>query len=137
MREKTTFCIYGCFNVSRYTKGGRKSHLNSIEFLDTYAWKLTNSKQSKLTKEEKYNIFVEILYSYFRYNGRLFLGCLLFVAPCNIIRFYGKPKRNDWLTEKIHSRICVRDINFLTAGPPFYFIFCCFLHLLLSPSQVT
>ena len=66
-----------------------------------------------------------------------FLDVFFLLLPVILSDFYGKPKRNDWLTEKIHSRICVRDINFLTAGPPFYFIFCCFLHLLLSPSQVT
>ena len=27
MREKKIFCIYGYFNVSRFIKGGRKSHL--------------------------------------------------------------------------------------------------------------
>ena len=27
MREKKIFCIIGCFSVSRYIKGGRKSYL--------------------------------------------------------------------------------------------------------------
>ena len=27
MREKKIFCIYGCFNLSRYIKEGKKSHL--------------------------------------------------------------------------------------------------------------
>ena len=35
------------------------------------------------------------------------------------------------LRKKVHRRICVRDITFLTARPPFYVIFCCFLCLLL------
>ena len=39
-----------------------------------------------LTKQWKYNILVQILYSYFRYTARLFLGCALFVARCNIIK---------------------------------------------------
>ena len=39
-------------------------------------------KQPTLTKYWNYNIFVQILYSYFRYTGRLFLGCALFVARC-------------------------------------------------------
>ena len=43
-------------------------------------------KQPTLTKQWKYNIFVQILYSYFRYTGRLFLGCARFVARGNIIR---------------------------------------------------
>ena len=41
------------------------------------------------------------------------------------------------LQKKVHRRICVRIITFLTARPPFYVTFCCFLPLLLPPSQVT
>ena len=26
VREKKIFCIYGCFSISRYIKGGRKRH---------------------------------------------------------------------------------------------------------------
>ena len=33
-----------------------------------------------------YNIFVQILYSYFRYTGRLILECTIFASHCNIIR---------------------------------------------------
>ena len=53
----------------------------TIEFLYTYLF-----KQPSLTKEWNYNTLVPILYSYFRYTGRLFLGCTLFVACCNSIR---------------------------------------------------
>ena len=42
-----------------------------------------------------YNIFVQILYSYFRYTGRIFLGCALFVAHCSIIRASWKTKK-EW-----------------------------------------
>ena len=31
-----------------------------------------------------------------------------------------KPRRKDWVTEKVHRRICVTDITFLTAYSPFY-----------------
>ena len=42
------------------------------------------------------------------------------------------------LQEKVHRRICVRDITFLTARPPpSYVSFCCFLRPLPPPSQVT
>ena len=34
------------------------------------------------------------------------------------------------LLKKVHRRICVRGITFLTAHFPFYAVFCCFLHLL-------
>ena len=50
-------------------------------------------KQPILTKEWNFNIFVQMLYSYFKYNGRLFLGYALFVACCNTIR-------NSWETRK-------------------------------------
>ena len=43
-------------------------------------------RQPTLTKSWNFNIFVQILYSYFRYTGRLFLGYALFVARCNTIR---------------------------------------------------
>ena len=36
---------------------------------------------------------MQILYSYFRYTGRHFLGCALFVARCNTIR-------TSWETKK-------------------------------------
>ena len=41
------------------------------------------------------------------------------------------------LQKNVQRRICVRDITFLTARPPFYVVFCCFLCLLSPPSQVT
>ena len=41
------------------------------------------------------------------------------------------------LQKKVHRRVCVWDITFLTARPPFYVILCCFLRLLPPPSQVT
>ena len=41
------------------------------------------------------------------------------------------------LQKKAHRRNCVRDITFLTARPLFYVIFCCFLRLIRSRSQVT
>ena len=53
----------------------------TIEFLYTCIF-----KQSSLTKEWNYNTFMRILFSYFRYTGRLFVGCAPFVACCNTIR---------------------------------------------------
>ena len=41
------------------------------------------------------------------------------------------------LLKKVHRRICERGITFSTARSPFYLTFCCFLHLLSSPFQVT
>ena len=96
-------------------------------------------KQPTLTKQWKYNIFVQILYNSFRYAGRLFFGCDLFVARCNNIRHSCETmkERKYRVSEKIYRKICVRDINFLTALPPLYVILCCFLRLLPSPGQVT
>ena len=62
-------------------KNMKNISLDKIEFLDTCMY-----KQTTLTEDWNYNTFVQILYSYFRYTGSLFLGCALFVACCNIIR---------------------------------------------------
>ena len=94
-------------------------------------------KQPTLTKQWKYNTFVQILYIYFRYTGRLFLGCTLFVTQCNIIRASYETKNKRLSFRKIHRKICVRDMNFLAARHPFYVILCCFLCLLPSFSQLT
>ena len=49
-------------------------------------WHTCIYKQPTLTKLWNYNIFAQVLYRYFRYTGRLFLGCALFVVGWNIIR---------------------------------------------------
>ena len=41
------------------------------------------------------------------------------------------------LQKKVHKRICVKDIPFLNTCPPFYYVICCFLCLLLPPFQRT
>ena len=88
-------------------------------------------KQLTLTKKWNYNIFARILYSYFRWTGRLFLRCALFVARYSITRPSWETKtNNDQVTEKIHSL-------FLTANHSFYIIFYCFLCLLPPASQAT
>ena len=91
-------------------------------------------KQPTLTKQWNYNIFVQILYSYFRYTGMPFLGCVLFVARCNIIKASWETN-NESLS--LHRRTCVRNITFLTASHSFYVVFCYFLRLLPPPFQVT
>ena len=40
------------------------------------------------------------------------------------------------LEEKVHRRICVRDITFLAARAAFYVSFCCLIRLLSFPSDV-
>ena len=127
MREKKIFLhIWMLQRIALYKRRQKIRSLDTIEFLDTHVY-----KQTTLTKQWNYNIFVQILYNYFRYTGRLFLGCAVFVACCNIISFMRNQEGiKIELQKKVHRRICVRDITFLTARSPFYVIFCCFLHLL-------
>ena len=49
-------------------------------------------KQPTLTKQWSYNISVEILYSYSRYTGILFPGCVLAVI---LLEHHEKPRRKD------------------------------------------
>ena len=78
-----------------------------------------------------------MLYSYFRYTGRVFLGCALLLLAVILSELYEKQRREkDWFTERKHRRICVRDITFLTARSPFHVIFCCFFSLLPFVSDV-
>ena len=89
------------------------------------------NKQPALRRYWNYNICVQILYSYSRYVFFLLLAAIL-------SELYEKPRRNkDSVTEKLHRRICLRDITtFLTTRPPFYVI-CWFLTGLSPPTQVT
>ena len=66
-----------------------------------------------------------------------FLDVLFLLLVVILPGFHMKPRRKDWVSEKIYRKICVRGINLLIALPPFYVILCCFLCLLPSPSQVT
>ena len=88
-------------------------------------------------KYSNYNIFVQIWYSYFRYTGRFFLNVLSFLLAVILSELHEKQEGNIELQKKVHRRICMRDITFLTARPPSYVIFCCFLSILPSPSQFT
>ena len=66
-----------------------------------------------------------------------FLDVLFLLLVVILPELHMKPRRNDFVLEKIYRKICVRGVNFLTALPPLYVILCCFLCLLPSPSQVT
>ena len=87
--------------------------------------------------------FVQILCSYFRYTGRLFLVCALFFffLLCVILSYYQSFMKNQEgikieLQKEVHRRICVRDITFFNAVPSFHVIFYCFLWLLPFPSDI-
>ena len=128
MKEKKIFFVYSCFRLSRYIKGG-KIHIMRHNWIFRHTCCINNAHWQMV--ELWY--FYAILYSYFRYTGRLFLGCAFFVARCNIRNQEGIKIE---LQKKVHRRICVRDI-FLAARHPFYVTFCCFLRLLPLPFQVT
>ena len=93
-------------------------------------------KQPTLTKWWNYHIFEKIFYCYFKYTGRHFLGCVLFVACCQ-----GYLRNQEGikieLQKKVHKKNCMRDITFLAARPPSYVTFYCFFRLLPPPFQVT
>ena len=79
-------------------------------------------KKPILAKQWNYNIFVQILYCYFRYTDMLFLTCVLFVACCNIVRA-------SWETKKerlSHRKKYVEEFVWMTS------LF--WLHALLSMS---
>ena len=80
---------------------------------------------------------MQILYSYFRYTGILFLRCALFVARCNTIR-------TSWENQK--ERLCYRKkyIEEFVWGIPHFWLHrlpsmssCCFLCLLPPTFQLT
>ena len=79
---------------------------------------------------------MQILYSYFRYTGRLFLGCALFVARCNTIR-------TSWETKKERLSYRKKYIEEFVWGISLFWLhalsmsFCCFLCLLPPTFQVT
>ena len=69
-------------------------------------------KEPTLIKYWNHNVFVQILYNYFRYTDRLFLGYVRIVARCDIIRASWLSYRKIELHIKVHRRIYVRDIIF-------------------------
>ena len=66
-----------------------------------------------------------------------FLDVLFLLLAAILSGFYDQDGIKIELLKKVHRKICERDITFWTARPPFYVTFCCSLHLLPSPSQVT
>ena len=94
-------------------------------------------RQPTLTMQWNFTIFAQILYSYFRYTGRLFLGCAFFIACCNYQNFVRNQEGKNELQKKVHRRICVRNITFLTVHSPFNVFLLLSLYILPPPSQVT
>ena len=79
--------------------------------------------------------FVQILYSYFRYTGRLFLGCALFVAGCNTIRTSWETKKERLSYRKKYIKEFVWGISFFWIHALLSMSLSCFLCLLPLPSQ--
>ena len=95
-------------------------------------------KQTTLTKEWNYNIFVQMLYSYFMYTGKLFLGCPVFVACCNIIRALWETKKKERLScrKKCKEEFAWGTSLFWLHTLTTMSFFCCFFCLLSFPSDV-
>ena len=72
------------------------------------------------------------LTKYFKYTGRLFLGCALLLAHCNIIRASWETKKERLGHRKKYIKEFVRGtlLFWLYALLYLYIIFCCFLRLL-------
>ena len=92
-------------------------------------------KQPTFTKQWSFNIFVQILYSYFRYTGRLFLGYALFVARCNTIRTSWETKKERLSYRKKYIEEFVWGISLFWLHALLSMSFCCFLRLHSPSSQ--
>ena len=76
---------------------------------------------------------MEIVYSYFRYTARFFLGCAFFVTWCDIIRAWYETKKEKLSYRKKYVKEFVWGTSLFwlhtllsTAHPPFYVIFIAF-----------
>ena len=117
MRRNFFLHIWLFQHITLYQRRLNITSLVTINFLETHA--CINNPHKKVVY---YNIFVQILYSYFRYTNRLFLGCVLFLARCNI-------SRASWETKK--ERLSYR-IKYIAEFVWWTLLF--WLHALLSMS---
>ena len=78
---------------------------------------------------------MQIMYSYFRNTGRLFLGCALFVARCNTIRTSWETKKERLSYRKTYIEF-VWGISLFWLHALLSISFYCFLRLLPPSSQV-
>ena len=100
-KEITVFCRYGCFSVSRYIKGGRKSHLKvHCIFRQTCMFK-------PLTLTIRWNY--KFLCKYYIVISDL--GCVFFVARCNIIRASLQTKKERLSYRKRYIEKCVWETS--------------------------
>ena len=80
---------------------------------------------------------MQILYSYFRYTGILFLRCALFVARCNTIRTSWENQKERRSYRKKYIEEFVWGISHFWLHGLLSMSFCCFLCLLPPTFQVT
>ena len=128
--------LFPCMTASTYHVISREVESQIFRhnwiFRHTYVY-----KQPPLTKKWDYNHILNSCYKYYivildTLVG-IFLVVLFLLLAVILSGLYEKPRRNkDWVTEKVHRRIFVRDITFLD---PFHFIFVAFF--VYSPSQMT
>ena len=117
MRRNFFLHIWLFQHITLYQRRLNITSLVTINFLETHV--CINNLHKKVVY---YNIFVQILYSYFRYINRLFFGCVLFLARCNI-------SRASWETKK--ERLSYR-IKYIAEFVWWTLLF--WLHALLSMS---
>ena len=83
-----------------------------------------------LSKYWNYNIFVQVLYSYFRYTDR-FLDLFFLLLAVILSELHDKSRRKGWVTEhRSTKKNFVRDIIFFAWTPSFLMSFFCFFHVL-------
>ena len=69
-------------------------------------------KKPALTKYWNYNLFVQILYSHFRYTNRLFLGCVFLLLAVILSELQEKPRRKVCVTKKNYTQEFVWGTSF-------------------------
>ena len=92
-------------------------------------------KQPILAKQQNHNIFVQILHSQLRCTDMLFEVFFLLLAVI-LSELHKIQDGKIEFQKRVNRRTYVEDITFTAALPSSYVIFCCFLCVFPSPSQV-
>ena len=125
IKEKKIICMCGWFSVLHYIE-----EVFAIEFLETHIC-INNPHQQS-------SAIPTFLGKYYIVISNTLIGSLLNVF-CNFIRTSRETKKERLsYSKKVHRRICMRDITYLTARPPFYVIFpAFFVYFLPLPKYCT
>ena len=129
--------VFAYIAVSAYhliSKEEENPSLDTTEFLDTCVY-LNNPHwqiSGIIVLWRKYYIVISDKLIDF------FLDVLFLLLSLILWELHENPRRNDWVTEKVHWSIWLRDIIFLTARPSFYVIFAVFsVYFLSLPKRLT